>query len=179
MLFRSKTKYLIGATGLQSSLLAKKSINFPAKLLVETVFCKGQYFSLQGTSPFNHLIYPVPEQAGLGIHSTLDLQGKTKFGPDTEWVEDIDYVVSEKASKKFYKAIQRYWPAVSSSALVPDYAGVRPKAKKQGAFVEDFVVQTPRQLGVLGLSWLTGIESPGITASLALADYTVESLLIN
>jgi L-2-hydroxyglutarate oxidase LhgO len=138
-------------------------------------FAKGSYFSLAGRAPFSHLIYPVPEQAGLGVHLTLDLAGQARFGPDVEWLaidspEQIDYRVDPSRADAFYAEIRRYWPALPDAALQPAYSGVRPKLQGPGALAGDFVLQGPMDHGIAGLMNLFGIESPGLTASLAIAD---------
>jgi L-2-hydroxyglutarate oxidase LhgO len=135
----------------------------PAKFLA-----KGNYFTLTGATPFRHLIYPVPEPGGLGIHVTLDLAGQARFGPDVEWVDRIDYAVDPDRGRRFYAAIRRYWPDLSDGALVSAYSGIRPKtaATKQC----DFVIQGPGDTGHRGYIALYGIESPGLTASLAIGE---------
>src|SRR3990172_3145219 len=135
----------------------------PAKFLA-----KGNYFTLTGATPFRHLIYPVPEPGGLGIHVTLDLAGQARFGPDVEWVDRIDYAVDPDRGRRFYDAIRRYWPDLSDGALVSAYSGIRPKtaATKQC----DFVIQGPGDTGHRGYIALYGIESPGLTASLAIGE---------
>ncbi|KAL1521855.1 hypothetical protein AB1Y20_021506 [Prymnesium parvum] len=144
-------------------------------------YAKGNYFSLQGKTPFRHLIYPVPEQAGLGVHATLDLGGQCRFGPDVEWVEprpcgSLDFDVDPSRAEMFYAEVRKYWPGLPDGALTPDYAGVRPKIQGPGEPSKDFMVQTEREHGVKGLVNLYGIESPGLTSSLALGNL-VASLL--
>jgi L-2-hydroxyglutarate oxidase LhgO len=135
---------------------------------------KGSYYALEGRAPFRHLIYPVPEPAGLGVHLTLDLGGRARFGPDVEWVNSLDYQVDPARSAHFYNAIRRYWPALRDGSLQADYAGIRPKLSGPGEDARDFVVQGPRDHGVPGLVNLYGIESPGLTSSLALGDYVAD-----
>lgn len=132
--------------------------------------CKGNYFTLGGRMPFSHLVYPVPVAAGLGVHYTLDLAGRGRFGPDVEWVETEDYRVDPARADCFYGAIRRYWPGLPDGALEPAYAGIRPKIQGPDDPARDFVVAGPRDHGVPGIVALYGIESPGLTASLALAD---------
>ena len=115
----------------------------------------------------------MPEQAGLGVHVTLDLGGQARFGPDVEWVQDIDYRVDPRRADKFYAAVRRYWPALPDGALQPGYSGIRPKLQGPGQPAADFMIQGPTDHGVPGLVNLFGIESPGLTASLAIADYAV------
>lgn len=139
-------------------------------------YAKGNYFRLEGRAPFSHLIYPVPEPGGLGVHLTLDLAGQARFGPDVEWVETPDYAVDPQRGARFYSAIRRYWPDLKDGALKPDYAGIRPKLVSQGEPAADFRIDGPREHGVEGLLVLTGIESPGLTASLAIADEAMRRL---
>ena len=133
-------------------------------------FAKGSYFSLAGAAPFTHLIYPAPEAAGLGVHLTLDLAGQAKFGPDVEWVAEIDYTVDPSRCRGFYDAVRRYWPGLPDDSLQPAYSGIRPKIQAPGEAARDFVLQGPADHGVSGLVNLYGIESPGLTSSLAIAD---------
>ena len=138
---------------------------------------KGSYFSLEGASPFRTLIYPAPVVGGLGVHLTLDMAGRAKFGPDVEWVDEIDYSMDPARADGFYEAIRRYWPGLPDGALAPDYAGVRPKlAGPEDGGSADFVVAGAETHGIDGYVALMGIESPGLTASLALADLVVERL---
>ena len=134
---------------------------------------KGNYFTLTGArAPFRHLIYPVPEPGGLGIHLTLDLAGQARFGPDVEWVDFIDYAVDPKRGEQFYAAIRRYWPGLPDGVLVSAYSGIRPKTAAAGP--SDFVVQGPKDTGHPGYISLYGIESPGLTASLSIGEHVAE-----
>jgi L-2-hydroxyglutarate oxidase LhgO len=133
--------------------------------------CKGNYFALTGTTPFQRLIYPIPESASLGIHYTCDLSGRGRFGPDAEWIETENYDVDPRRAEQFYRAIRRYWPEVTTRTLEPAYAGIRPKIHAQGTPRPDFVIAGPREHGAPGIVALYGIESPGLTSSLAIADY--------
>ncbi len=135
---------------------------------------KGNYFTLTGRSPFSRLIYPVPVPGGLGVHLTIDLGGQARFGPDVEWIDEIEYTVDPSRCDSFYDAVRKYWPDLKDGALQPGYAGIRPKTVPKGAPGQDFVVQGPQTHGVAGLISLFGIESPGLTASLAIADHVVE-----
>lgn len=137
---------------------------------------KGTYFRLARRSAFSHLVYPVPAAASLGVHLTLDLGGVARFGPDEEWVDRIDYAVDPRRGEPFYASIRRWWPALPDGALEPDYAGVRAKVQAPGEPMRDFVVHGPAHHGVPGLVNLFGIESPGLTASLALANVVVDAL---
>jgi L-2-hydroxyglutarate oxidase LhgO len=135
---------------------------------------KGSYFSFAGRAPSNRLVYPVPEPGGLGVHLTLDLAGQARFGPDVEWVETIDYDVDPRRADSFYAAIRRYWPALPDGALQPSYAGVRPKVAGPAGDTGDFVIQGPQETGHPGYLALYGIESPGLTSSLAIAARVAE-----
>jgi L-2-hydroxyglutarate oxidase LhgO len=142
-------------------------------------FCKGSYFTLPGRSPFNKLIYPVPEKsgAGLGVHATIDLGGQVKFGPNVEYIENENYEVETEMAHAYHAAVSRYYPGLKHNALVPAYAGIRPKLQGPGDPVMDFVIQRPVDHGIEGLVQLFGIESPGLTSSLAIADRVDQALL--
>jgi L-2-hydroxyglutarate oxidase LhgO len=161
---------VVNAAGLQAQHLAVRFAGLPAQHVPPSHYAKGNYFTLPGRSPFSRLIYPVPEAAGLGVHLTVDMGGQAKFGPDVEWIDGIDYTVDPHRADKFYAAVRRYWPGLKDGALQPGYAGIRPKTVPQGAPAQDFVIQGPADHGVPGLINLFGIESPGLTASLALAE---------
>ena len=165
-----RCRLLVNSAGLHAPLLARKLEGMPADHIPTPYYAKGNYFTLAGRSPFSRLIYPVPVPGGLGVHITVDLGGQAKFGPDVEWIEGIEYTVDPHRADKFYAAVRRYWPGLKDGALQPGYAGIRPKIVPQGAPAQDFVVQGPGEHGVAGLINLFGIESPGLTASLALAD---------
>ena len=167
--FTLNAKKVINAAGLDAALLLAKFKNFPITCIPTQFYCKGTYFSLNRASPFKHLIYPVPNQAGLGVHVTLDLGGQAKFGPDTEWVDSINYDVDESRSSYFLESIRKYWPDLEASWLEPDYTGIRPKLACRGQPPADFYIQGSRNHGVNGLINLMGIESPGLTACLAIA----------
>jgi len=142
---------------------------YRAQLAPRELYAKGNYYSLARRAPFSRLVYPVPEPGGLGVHVTLDLAGQARFGPDVEWVERIAYDVDPRRAERFYAAIRRYWPGLPDGALLPGYSGIRPKIAGPGEPAADFQLQGPREHGVPGLAHLFGIESPGLTASLALA----------
>jgi len=167
---------VVNAAGLHAPSLARRIEGYPPEQAPGEYYAKGNYYALAGRAPFARLVYPVPEPGGLGVHVTLDLAGQARFGPDVEWVERIDYQVDPRRAERFYAAIRRYWPALPDGALVPGYAGIRPKIAPQGAPAPDFVVQGPRTHGVPGLVHLFGIESPGLTASLALAEEVCRAL---
>lgn len=133
-------------------------------------FAKGSYFGLSGAAPFSRLIYPVPSQGGLGVHLTLDLGGQARFGPDVEWVDREDYDVDPRRAEGFYGEVRKYWPGLPDGALQPAYAGIRPKLHGPGEAAPDFLIQREEAHGVRGLVNLFGIESPGLTACLALAE---------
>jgi L-2-hydroxyglutarate oxidase LhgO len=170
---RLRACLLINAAGLQAPAVARKIVGLPTDRIPPSYYAKGNYFTLAGRSPFSRLIYPVPVPGGLGVHITVDLGGQAKFGPDVEWISDIDYSVDPHRADKFYAAVRRYWPGLADGALQPGYAGIRPKIVPRGAPAQDFIVQGPAEHGVPGLINLYGIESPGLTASLALAEHVV------
>jgi L-2-hydroxyglutarate oxidase LhgO len=161
---------LVNSAGLRAPSVARLIKGYPAEKAPRELYAKGNYYSLAGRPPFSRLIYPVPEPGGLGVHVTLDLAGQARFGPDVEWVSRISYEVDPRRAERFYAAIRRYWPALPDDALSPGYAGIRPKISGPDEPAADFVIQGPAEHGVPGLVNLFGIESPGLTASLALAD---------
>jgi len=164
-------RLLVNAAGLAAIDLARKFNGLDPALVPQAYFAKGNYFALAGRAPFRHLIYPVPEAAGLGVHLTLDLNGRAKFGPDVQWVDDPnDFVVDPSRCTSFHLQVRKYWPALPDGALLPDYAGIRPKISGPHEAASDFLVQGPASHGVVGLVNLFGIESPGLTCSLAIAD---------
>ena len=167
---------LVNAVGLHAPDVARRIGGIPPDTIPTAHLCKGSYYSLQGRAPFRRLIYPVPEAAGLGVHLTLDLGGQARFGPDVQWVAREEYDVDISRADGFYAAIRRYWPALPDGALLPGYAGIRPKVSGPGEPAADFLVSGPAQHGIGGLVNLFGIESPGLTASLALGAH-VEALV--
>jgi L-2-hydroxyglutarate oxidase LhgO len=169
-------RILINSAGLYAPAVARRIAGAPPASIPKDYFCRGVYFTLSGRAPFRRLIYPVPEHAGLGVHLTLDLGGQAKFGPDTEWIEGIDYTVDPRRGDKFYAAIRTYWPGLKDGALQPGYAGIRPKINGPTEAAADFVVQGSDIHGVPGLINLYGIESPGLTASLAIAEHVLAAL---
>ncbi|MDX1490004.1 MAG: NAD(P)/FAD-dependent oxidoreductase [Pseudohongiellaceae bacterium] len=174
--FRFSCSRLVNAGGLHAQSIAKRIEGVVHSSIPSLHLARGHYFSLMGKAPFSHLIYPVPEanQQGLGIHATLDMGGQVRFGPDVEYLEAIDYQVDERRKQGFLEAIQRYYPAIEARQLIPAYSGIRPKLSAAGEPARDFVVQGEREHGVKGLIQLFGIESPGLTASLALARHVFE-----
>ena len=169
-------RILINSAGLRAPSVARRIEGFPVTAVPGEFYAKGNYYSLSRKSPFSRLVYPVPEPGGLGVHVTLDLAGQARFGPDVEWVERIDYAVDPKRAERFYAAIRRYWPGLPDGALAPGYAGIRPKTAGPGEPAPDFALQGPRAHGVPGLVHLFGIESPGLTSSLALAAMVLDEL---
>ena len=167
-------RLLVNCAGLQASRVGHAITGPDPASIPETHYAKGNYYSLQGRAPFRRLIYPVPEAGGLGVHLTLDLGGQARFGPDVEWIanhDPVDYQVDPARSAGFYAEIRRYWPALPDGALLPAYSGVRPKISPRGAPAGDFLIHGPRDHGCPGLIALYGIESPGLTASLAIAEH--------
>ena len=167
-------RILVNAAGLSAPTVARHVDGMPVELIPPAYLAKGNYFSCSGRAPFSRLIYPVPEPGGLGVHLTLDLAGQARFGPDVEWVDSIDYAVDPARAERFYPAIRRYWPELPDGALMPSYSGMRPKIVPPAVAVQDFLIQGPRDHGIDGLINLFGIESPGLTSSLAIADYVGE-----
>jgi L-2-hydroxyglutarate oxidase LhgO len=171
-----KCRNLVNAAGLHAPALARSIEGIPLDTIPPAYFCRGCYFTLAGKTPFTRLIYPVPVPGGLGVHITLDLAGQARFGPDVEWIDDVDYSVNPRRSDSFYAAVRRYWPGLKDGALQPGYAGIRPKISGPNDPAADFSIQGPEDHGVTGLVNCYGIESPGLTASLPLADAVVEKL---
>lgn len=172
-----KARILVNAAGHFAPKLAGLMQGFPSEHVPQQWYAKGNYFSLLGRQPFSRLVYPMPDTAGLGVHATVDLQGRTRFGPDVQWVEsEHDLVVDPARSESFYAAIRAYWPGLADGALTPDYAGIRPKLHGPGTPMPDFRIDGPEVHGVAGLVNLLGIESPGLTASLALAEMVASRL---
>jgi L-2-hydroxyglutarate oxidase LhgO len=165
---------LVNAAGLGASAVARSIDGMPIDLIPPSYLAKGNYFSCSARAPFSRLIYPVPEPGGLGVHLTLDMAGQARFGPDVEWVETIDYAVDPARAERFYPAIRKYWPDLPDGALMPSYSGMRPKIVPPAVAAQDFLIQGPADHGVAGLINLFGIESPGLTSSLAIADHVAE-----
>ncbi len=167
---------LINSAGLHAPTLSRHIEGLPASSIPAEYLCKGSYFTLSGCAPFSRLIYPVPQHAGLGVHLTLDMGGQAKFGPDTEWIPAEDYTQHPERADVFYDAVRRYWPQLPDRALAPGYTGIRPKISGPKEPAADFMISTPAQHGVTGFVGLYGIESPGLTSSLALAEETLARL---
>jgi L-2-hydroxyglutarate oxidase LhgO len=165
---------VINCAGLGSDRLAHVIDGIKRETLPTYSYARGNYFTYSGQSPFHSLIYPVPNEYGLGVHVTHDMGGNLRFGPDVEWVDELDYQVDPRRSETFYEAIRGYWPGLPDDSLLPAYSGIRPKINGKGLAAADFVIQDSSEHGVTGLINLFGIESPGLTSSLALADYVRE-----
>ena len=169
-------KTLVNSAGLKAPTVARSMKGYPAEKAPGEFYAKGNYYSLNRRNPFSRLVYPVPEPGGLGVHVTLDLAGQARFGPDVEWVDHIRYDVDPKRADRFYAAIRRYWPGLPDASLSPGYSGIRPKTAGPKDPAPDFQIQGPREHGIRGLVNLFGIESPGLTASLALAGMVLDQL---
>jgi L-2-hydroxyglutarate oxidase LhgO len=167
---------VVNSAGLHAPRVAASIQGLPPAQVPPTYYAKGNYYSLIGRAPFSRLVYPMPNEAGLGVHITIDLGGQARFGPDVEWIDRIDYDVDPRRADSFYAAIRDYWPGLADGQLAPGYAGIRPKIVGPTEKAADFVVQGPRVHGVPGLVNLFGIESPGLTAALAIADYVADLL---
>jgi len=167
-----RCRYLVNAAGLYAPALAHAIDGVPRETIPPAYFCRGVYFSLTGPAPFRRLVYPVPPPGGLGVHITLDLAGQARFGPDVEWVAAVDYTVDPARGDAFYAAIRTYWPELRDGALQPKISGPEEPAV-------DFIVQGPEIHGVSGLVNLYGIESPGLTASMPLADEVIRQLTLS
>ncbi len=167
---------VVNSAGLGAQAIARRTEDFPAARVPPLVLAKGNYFGFTGRPVFSRLIYPAPVDGGLGTHVTLDLAGRMRFGPDVEWVAEEQYAVDPARSASFYASIRRYWPALPDGALVPDYAGIRPKLRGPGEPQADFLIETPADHGMPGLVHLFGIESPGLTSALSLADEVAAAL---
>ena len=169
---RIVAKCVVNAAGLAAPALANKFLGLNPRYVPSAYFAKGNYFTLAGRVPFSHLIYPVPQVAGLGVHLTLDLGGQAKFGPDVQWVSSADDLsVNPARGDAFYAEVRKYWPSLQDGALLAGYAGIRPKINAPHESARDFLIQGPRDHGVPGLVNLFGIESPGLTSCLAIGNW--------
>ena len=178
--FELATNWIVNAAGLDAQAVAAAMEGFPAAAIPPRHLAKGHYFSLSGRAPFSRLIYPMPTDGGLGVHLTLDLGGQAKFGPDVEWIDDVtsatdlgrdlDYTVDALRADAFAAEVRRYWPRLPDGALAPAYSGIRPKLIGPGEPAADFRLDGPAEHGCAGVVQLFGIESPGLTASLAIAE---------
>ncbi|MBK7423706.1 MAG: NAD(P)/FAD-dependent oxidoreductase [Propionivibrio sp.] len=184
---RIKAGIVINAAGLSAVRVARSLAGFPVTLIPPAFYAKGNYFTLAGQAPFSRLIYPLPEPGGLGVHLTLDLGGQARFGPDVEWLnmpstdptQAMDYSVDPARADAFYAEVRHYWPGLPDGALAPAYAGIRPKIVGPGDPAADFLIQGPETHGIAGLVNLFGIESPGLTASLAITERVAEKLRLD
>jgi L-2-hydroxyglutarate oxidase LhgO len=167
---------VVNAAGLGAQRLGRATLGYPAERVPPLKLAKGNYFGVRGRPAFSRLIYPVPIPGGLGVHVTLDLAGRMRFGPDVEWIEQESYDVDPGRAAAFYRRIRDYWPALPEDALVPDYAGIRPKVTGPGEPQADFMIDAPQHHGLPGLVQLFGIESPGLTSALKLAEEVVDYL---
>ena len=173
---RVLARTVVNSGGLHAQHVAASLEGFPRAHVPPTYYAKGNYYSLVGKSPFSRLVYPMPNEAGLGVHITIDLGGQARFGPDVEWIDEIGYDVDPRRADSFYAAIREYWPGLQDGRLAPGYSGIRPKIVGPKDKAADFVVQGPREHGVPGLVNLFGIESPGLTCALAIAERVREAL---
>jgi L-2-hydroxyglutarate oxidase LhgO len=170
-----RARLVVNCAGLWAHRVAASIEGFPAQHIPRVSFAKGSYFALTGASPFARLVYPAPRAGGhLGIHMTIDLAGTARFGPDTEWVDVIDYAVDPHRVSIFADVIRQYWPGLDATRLYPAYAGIRPKISGAGEATRDFCISGPLDHGVAGMVNLFGMESPGLTASLALGEYITD-----
>ena len=172
-----KVRWVINAAGLWAQKVAESIEGFPVSKIPRTYFAKGNYFALKYASPFKRLIYPLPgRDHNVGIHITLDMDGRARFGPDIQWVDQIDYSVDLASEKFFYQSIRQYYPALKEDSLQPDYAGIRPRLSGPGGGFNDFLIQTPSDHGSGNIINLFGIESPGLTSCIAIGDYVASKI---
>lgn len=169
-------RIVINCAGLGAQELSRSTEGYPFDRIPPRFLAKGNYFSVSGATPFSHLIYPVPVEGGLGVHVTLDLSGRMRLGPDLHWVDEIDYTPDPHLKDQFYTAVRSFWPQVMTRELSCTYSGIRPKISGPGGESSDFLVEGPEDHGIPGLVNFFGIESPGLTSSLALADHAVRKL---
>lgn len=169
-------QFIVNAGGLHAPAIARRLAGFPTEHIPPTYFAKGNYYALSGRAPFSRLIYPVPEEGGLGVHLTLDLNGQVRFGPDVEWTDTLEYSVDPRRCNSFYAEVRKYWPQLPEDSLTPTYAGIRPKLSGPGEPNADFLIQGPETHGIAGLVNLFGIESPGLTSCLAIAEHACARL---
>lgn len=164
---------VINSAGLGAQAIARATDGYPQARVPKLVLAKGNYFGFAGKPAFSHLIYPAPVEGGLGTHVTLDLAGRMRFGPDVEWLDEESYTVDPKRADSFYASVRTYFPALPDNSLVPDYCGIRPKLTGKGEPAADFMIEGPATHGMPRLVNLFGIESPGLTSSLSIADEVV------
>jgi L-2-hydroxyglutarate oxidase LhgO len=168
---------VINCAGLNAQMISERMLGVPAPAIAPRYLAKGHYFSLSGRSPFRHLVYPVADSAGLGTHVTLDLSGSARFGPDVQWIEEIDYGFDEARRADFARAIKLYYPQLDETRLQPSYTGIRPKISHAGQSAADFCIRGPSAHANCPFVALYGIESPGLTASLAIAEHVLTLLV--
>jgi L-2-hydroxyglutarate oxidase LhgO len=171
-------RIVVNAAGLRAPSVARSITGTPVETIAPEHYCKGHYYVLSGASPFGRLIYPVGSGLWHGVHVTLDLGGQVKFGPDLQWIDTVDYSFDESRAGSFYRAIRHYYPALADGSLQPGYTGIRPKVTAQGEAAADFLIRGPETHGVPGLVNLFGIESPGLTSSMAIAEHVKQLLRI-
>jgi L-2-hydroxyglutarate oxidase LhgO len=169
-----RARMVVNCAGLHATQVAASIEGFPREWIPRTYYARGHYFSLAGRASFQHLVYPIPEPGGLGVHLTLDLAGQARFGPDVEWIESLDYTVNIERALRFYAAIRRFWPKLADGQLIPAYAGIRPKISGPAEPSVDFRIDGPGQHGLPTVINLFGIESPGLTSSLAIGMHVAE-----
>jgi L-2-hydroxyglutarate oxidase LhgO len=167
---------VVNSAGLGAQRIAHLTEGYPVARIPRLVMAKGNYFGFQGKPAFSHLIYPAPVEGGLGTHVTLDLAGRMRFGPDVEWIESESYTVDPKRAESFYASVRTYFPALPDNSIVPDYCGIRPKLTGKGEPAADFLMEGPAAHGMPRLINLFGIESPGLTSSLSIAEEAVGQL---
>jgi L-2-hydroxyglutarate oxidase LhgO len=167
---------VVNAAGHGAQRLGRLTEGYPQDRVPRLVLAKGNYFGYAGRPAFTRLIYPVPIPGGLGVHVTLDLAGRMRFGPDVQWITEENYEVDASRAAAFYARIRDYFPGLPDDALVPDYAGIRPKITGEGEPQADFLIDAPKDHGITGLVQMYGIESPGLTASLSLGEDVVRQL---
>ncbi len=171
-----RARAFVNAAGLGAISIARAIEGFPQDAVPPAYLARGCYFALPGRAPFSRLVYPIPVVGGLGVHLTLDLGGQARFGPDVEWIEEEGYEVDPRRADAFYEEIRRYWPDLTEGALVPAYAGIRPKISGPRDPAADFRIDGPAEHGAAGVINLFGIESPGLTASLAIGELVRDRL---
>lgn len=177
--FKVESKILINSSGLSSDQISNKMDFLDKKFIYKINYAKGHYFKYSGKNPFKRLIYPVHSESSLGIHVGFDLSGQLRFGPDLTWVKNIDYLFDESLKSKFLESITRYWKEINPDKLQPDYCGIRPKIQKKNEKMKDFSILGPKDHKIDGFVNLQGIESPGVTSSLAIGKYVTKLLLKN
>lgn len=169
-----RARTVVNCAGLHATEVARCIEGFPEEHVPRTYYARGHYFALAGKSKFRHLVYPIPEPGGLGVHLTLDLAGQARFGPDVEWIETLNYDVGIERAQRFYSAIRRFWPGLEDGRLVPAYTGIRPKITGPGEPAADFRIDDASRHGIPMIINLFGIESPGLTASQAIGEHVAE-----